>query len=242
MNDGERRVRVVLGADGTVLAADGAAAEWIGTRLEARTDVPAAVRSAAAEAVAAVRDPARRLSVASAVATGDPSVELVALEAVVMRRSEVALVPLVHDALAALRAQAAAADVALVVHVAPEVTRLVVVDPEKTAWAVATLVGNALRYVRHGTRWRPGGAIDVELARDAGSGELVIRVGDDGPGIAHERLPWLLARAPGATRSVGMALMLVRDVVAAHGGRIAVDSRNAADDHGTTFTIWLPAR
>src|SRR5262249_35296272 len=82
----------------------------------------------------------------------------------------------------------------------------------------------------------------VRLTHDATRGELQIAVGDDGPGIPPERLPWLLARPPGASRAVGVALMLVRDVVAAHGGRVTVDSRVDGPDHGTTFTISLPTR
>jgi signal transduction histidine kinase len=114
------------------------------------------------------------------------------------------------------------------------------VDPEKLAWGIATLVGNALRYVRRGNAERPGGSVLVHIDHDEAAGHVSIAVQDDGPGIPGDKLPYLFERRAGAPHAEGLALSLVRDIVSAHDGRIEVESRTAPDDHGTSITIHLP--
>ncbi len=68
---------------------------------------------------------------------------------------------------------------------------------------------------------------------------MLIRVADSGLGIPendHERIftPFYSTKA----RGTGLGLALVRDLVAAHGGTIALES---APNRGTTFSILLPA-
>jgi signal transduction histidine kinase len=111
-------------------------------------------------------------------------------------------------------------------------------DYEKIAWAVATLVGNALRYVRHGTHNKPGGSILVEIEHV--KDEIAITVNDDGPGIPRDKLPWLFERKKGSTHAAGLALLLVHDVVLAHGGAMDVTSKQEGIDHGTHVTLRLP--
>src|SRR5881394_1810684 len=41
------------------------------------------------------------------------------------------------------------------------------VDREKLAWCIATLAGNALRYVKHSQDGRAGGSVLVRLEHDA---------------------------------------------------------------------------
>jgi signal transduction histidine kinase len=129
----------------------------------------------------------------------------------------------------------------LSIRVAPD-TPPVLADPEKLAWAAATVVGNALRYVHWGSRILPGGIIDVAAGPVAGEpARVAVSVEDDGPGIPPERVPWLFTRAPGAPLSVGLALPLVKDVLEAHGGSVEVASRTGGAGHGTTVTLTLPA-
>jgi signal transduction histidine kinase len=233
---------VVIGADGVVLGADGDAASWIGTSLQAHSDVSEAVRRAAADVVATVRDPSRRASVASRIVAGTPDVEITAVEAVPIRRSEVGLRALLEDALGPLREQANASEISLTLEAEADLPPLVLIDPEKFAWAVSMLVGNALRYAKHGSRLRPGGEIAVRVARDPADGGLLMTVTDDGPGIPRENLPSLFKRSQRSERATGLALMLLSDIVSAHGGRIAVESSTDKWSHGTKFTIWLPTR
>src|SRR5262245_33669899 len=122
--------------------------------------------------------------------------EIVAAEAIPLRRAETDLRALLASALEVLEQQAAGLDVALRLEVTSPLPAGMRLDPEKIAWAVTTLVGNALRYVRRGTRRMPGGSIEVELSFLAERGEVVIAVQDDGPGIPADKLPWLFRRGP----------------------------------------------
>lgn len=144
---------------------------------------------------------------------------------------------LLAGALEALKQQAASLEVALELESTDELPK-VGVDAEKIAWAVATLVGNALRFVRHGTRRMPGGSIVVRLAREPEA--VTVSVEDDGPGIPPQKAPWLFRRQPGRTHAAGLALMLVHDVVVAHGGSVSVASETEGPDRGTRITLRLP--
>jgi signal transduction histidine kinase len=82
-----------------------------------------------------------------------------------------------------------------------------------------------------------GGSVTVEL-REV-SGEVEVRVLDDGPGIAPEHVarvwePDFTTK----TRGTGLGLALVRQTVQAHGGRVW--ARNRAEG-GAEFGIALPA-
>ena len=115
------------------------------------------------------------------------------------------------------------------------------VDRDKLAWAVTVLVGNALRYVVHSrTADELGGSVLVHITHIDASSDVSISVQDDGPGIPEERMPYLFERRSGAVHADGLALSLVRQVVAAHGGRIEVESRRDPEVHGTSITIGLP--
>jgi signal transduction histidine kinase len=133
--------------------------------------------------------------------------------------------------------QAKALDMSLSIEAAPNLPR-VRLDAEKIAWAVATLVGNALRYVRRGTRRLPGGSIRVHVHAEADG--LVIAVEDDGPGIPADKLANLFRRGAGVTHGTGLALMLIQEVVAAHGGEVHVESRTDPLASGTTVRLQIP--
>ncbi len=68
----------------------------------------------------------------------------------------------------------------------------------------------------------------------------LIRVRDDGPGIAGEILPRLFAPfVTGRPGGTGLGLAIVQRAVQAHRGLIFFDTAPA---QGTTFTIYVPAR
>jgi signal transduction histidine kinase len=160
-------------------------------------------------------------------------------KAILVRFEETDVAALLRSSLAPLIEQAKEEQIELRVATLGDVPRLTV-DNEKLAWGVATLAGNALRYVRRGNKVRPGGSVVVQLEHDAAKNEVAVAVQDDGPGIPEEKLPYLFERRSGAPHAEGLALSLVRDIVAAHGGRIEVESRTGAEVHGTSITIRLP--
>lgn len=98
----------------------------------------------------------------------------------------------------------------------------VLVDPIKVRWVVASLVGNAIRYAQR--------RVVLALRNDGVTATLTVN--DDGPGIE----PAVAARVfdrdgPGPT------LYLVKEIIEAHGGRIAVVETEGG---GTRFEVLLP--
>jgi signal transduction histidine kinase len=83
-------------------------------------------------------------------------------------------------------------------------------------------------------------AINIELGSD-GSGDkyLVIDVSDDGPGMVKSARDGLFKAFAGSARKggTGLGLVIVRDVMRAHGGEIELLS---SDDTGTIFRLTLP--
>jgi signal transduction histidine kinase len=110
-------------------------------------------------------------------------------------------------------------------------------EPRALRSAVLNLISNAIKYGRSG-RW-----LRLAVEEDGGA-EVRIVVEDRGPGIAPRELPRLFApyargeRARAEqTEGSGLGLAVVKDVVEAHAGRIAV-GRPAGG--GTSFTLHFP--
>ncbi|HEY1814710.1 MAG TPA: HAMP domain-containing sensor histidine kinase [Kofleriaceae bacterium] len=115
---------------------------------------------------------------------------------------------------------------------APEV--VVSVDATRVRQAIANLVDNALKYTAR------GGKVSIEIAR-AGE-QAIVRVSDTGEGIAPDALPriWDRLYRGDASRTrpgLGLGLSLVKAIVTAHGGTVAVESTPGI---GSIFTIALP--
>jgi signal transduction histidine kinase len=159
--------------------------------------------------------------------------------AIPLYRSPVNLVQLARSTLEPLEREARSLDVTLSIDGVASLDS-VSVDPEKMAWVIATLAGNALRYVRRGSRRLPGGDIVVRLCCDEPSKTVTISVEDDGPGIPADKLPFLFERQAGSQHSVGLGLTLVNDIVVAHGGNVRVESSTDHHAHGTTVRVTLP--
>jgi signal transduction histidine kinase len=63
-------------------------------------------------------------------------------------------------------------------------------------------------------------------------------VQDHGPGIPHAMVPRLFSRFyRGDAGGAGLGLYISREIVAAHGGTIEVESE---EGRGATFTVRLP--
>jgi signal transduction histidine kinase len=169
---------------------------------------------------------------------GGRRLQLVAIEALAIRRAPTDVRALLASKLSVLSFQAAAVDVTLNIVVADDVPAIVLLDSEKVAWAVTTLVGNALRYVRSGRRI-PGARIDVRAAFDPATSEVAIEVQDNGPGIPADTVTRLFRRDGLNVRGAGLALLLMSDICLAHGGTVDVRSSVDVSKHGTTVRLTL---
>jgi len=114
----------------------------------------------------------------------------------------------------------------------------VVVDgePRRLEQIVVNLLSNALRYTD------PGGSVTLVVERDGG--DATLEVADTGIGIPPEDQPHVFTRfwrgeksRSRATGGAGIGLSIVRELVRAHGGTIAVDS---APGRGSVFRVTLP--
>jgi len=106
-------------------------------------------------------------------------------------------------------------------------------DPARIEEIVTNLLSNAIKFGR-------GGAVDIAV-EDRGD-EIRLSVRDQGIGIASEDQERIFERFERAASErsysgIGMGLWIVRQLVLAHGGIIAVDSEPG---EGTTFTVSLP--
>lgn len=231
----------VLDSKGVVSGVEGGAPRsWIGMRLEDCAGVPPKVKDAARKMIRAGSspfDPVRRRRV-TADSEREPSFTLVAMEAIFLTPTPCDLHALVRRALDPLVRQAIEHHVTVAIHSEP--LPEAIVDEDKIAWAIATLVGNALRHVRRGTSDMPGGNVRVALGSTGRQGMTSVTVEDDGPGIGAEVQPWLLERNPETGKSYGLALRLVHEIVTAHGGGMVVKSNTDPARRGTAITIWLP--
>jgi len=141
-----------------------------------------------------------------------------------------------------LEPHAARHGVALRTTLSPDVPRSLRADGDQLGQVLVNLGLNAIEALA------PDGAVDgstsarrgdlaLELTTD-GPGWVVFRVIDDGPGIPEDRqeaifAPIFTTKAEGT----GQGLSVASDLVAAHGGSIALAS---APGRGSTFTVRLP--
>jgi signal transduction histidine kinase len=232
--------QIVIGPDGIVLGATGElAAGLIDVRLEACERLPREVRDAQPELLLLLRQSPGRVVTLNVTLDGGGGrhVQLVAIEALVIRRTPTDLRGLLASKLAVLTSQAVSSDVSLNILVSEKMPAAAQIDAEKVAWSVTTLVGNALRYVQQGSRRMTGRSITVGAAFDPSAGEVSIEVRDDGPGIPPDTVARLFRRDGLNVQGAGLALLLMSDICAAHGGRLDVKSSTAPSDHGTTVRM-----
>jgi two-component system CheB/CheR fusion protein len=102
---------------------------------------------------------------------------------------------------------------------------------------LGNLLGNAVKFTPR------GGTVAVRVTREGG--EAVLSVRDSGVGIAPEmqarlfepfiQAPQTIERTLGG---LGLGLAMVKELVALHGGEVAVASQGQG--YGSTFTVRLP--
>ena len=110
----------------------------------------------------------------------------------------------------------------------------VMADRSRLRQVLANLLDNALKYTPRGGR--------VDLAARAGEGGVRIEVRDTGAGIPPEELPRVWDRlyrgdVSRTERGLGLGLSLVKAIVTAHQGQVAVTS---SPGRGSRFSLRLP--
>jgi len=135
----------------------------------------------------------------------------------------------------------------------------VIGDRDQLVQVIQNLVDNAVKYTPRGGKVsvvleaapsleaarqssRSGVGLSL-LSPDAGEGQgyVVVRVTDEGPGIARQHLPRLserFYRVEGQrSGGTGLGLAIVKHVVNRHRGGFSVES---AEGEGSTFSVYLP--
>jgi signal transduction histidine kinase/DNA-binding response OmpR family regulator len=156
--------------------------------------------------------------------------------AIELRRETLDVAREIRHALDSCRDPIAASRHELVVQL-PEEPLHVVADRVRLQQILENLILNAVKYTDRGGR--------IEVAAEMEMGGAVIRVKDNGIGIAREKLPhvWDLFvqvdESPERTRKgLGIGLALVKDLVRRHGG--TVEALSDGLGKGSTFTVRLP--
>lgn len=112
-------------------------------------------------------------------------------------------------------------------------------DPDQIERILANLLSNACKYSPE------GGPIDVWIEEEEAAGRtwVLVRVQDRGIGIPLDDLPRVFepfhrgSNVAGKIEGSGIGLSGVKGMVEAHGGNVAVQSREGA---GAVFTVRLP--
>ncbi len=111
-------------------------------------------------------------------------------------------------------------------------------DREMLTDALCNLVGNGIDAAAEGN---PGGGGRVRVGAGLSGGQVVLRVEDNGPGLAEEAAGHLFEgffTTKGAA-GTGLGLMVAAKVAGEHGGRVEYASRPG---RGAEFRLVLPAK
>ena len=209
---------------------------------------PLAAMQAVADLFAGKRDPSGELRRASGVMqrqlahlerlAGDAvDVSRIGRGTLELRKERVALSAIVEGALEASRPAIERSRHSLSVTIASP-PALVDADPVRLTQVVANLLNNAAKFTPHGGHLR--------VSAEAKDGEALLRVHDDGIGIAADMLGGIFdlyaqARPSAAAQpeaGMGIGLALARSLVELHGGRL--DAYSAGPDRGSEFVMRLP--
>ncbi len=153
-------------------------------------------------------------------------------QALAIERHPAPLRELVAEAVALIEPQATAKGLRLERHLAENVETPC--DRERVLQVLGNLLSNAVKFTPE------GGTIAVELAREAGAARVAVR--DTGPGIPEAERAHLFERhwqatGQGARLGSGLGLYIAHGIIAAHGGRLWVESTVG---QGSTFAFTLP--
>jgi two-component system phosphate regulon sensor histidine kinase PhoR len=171
------------------------------------------------------------------VATVSDFLDLARMEAteVDLARAPLDLRDLVSQVIHDFMPTAESKNVALALETPPE-PLTVAGDKRRLTQVVSNLLSNAIKF-------SPSDAtVRIECVKEGNT--AAVHMHDTGPGIEPEAIPKLFSRygraldANHTVAGTGLGLMIVKQLVAAHGGNVAVKSEVAK---GSTFTFALPS-
>lgn len=123
---------------------------------------------------------------------------------------------------------------AWVVDVSPGLP-LVIMDPNRMAQAIGNILSNAIKFTS------AGGKVSTAIKFDGG--QLSMQVTDTGPGIPADEQEIIFqpfqrgSQGRRIVEGMGLGLSIARDIIAAHGGELKVDSTPGV---GSCFTLQIP--
>lgn len=139
-----------------------------------------------------------------------------------------------QNAVDSCSSRAAAKDITVILQCPPLLTARI--NGPLFEQAIINLLINAIKYSSEGS--------SVKVAAAAVGNETVVRVCDQGCGIAAEHLPRLFERFYRSDKArsrelggTGLGLAIVKHIVKAHNGRVTIESSPGT---GSTFSIHLP--
>jgi len=117
----------------------------------------------------------------------------------------------------------------------PEALPPVEIDQARFAQVIGNLASNAVKYTP------VGGSVRISAGTE--EDQVWISVKDSGPGIPPEEQKLIFqpffqgSYAQRIKQGMGLGLSIAQDLIAAHNGRLSLESRSGL---GSRFTIWLP--
>ena len=116
----------------------------------------------------------------------------------------------------------------------PDNLPIIMADEDRLRQVLSNLLSNSIKYAPEG---------EIRIYAQVRSGQIIVCVSDQGPGIQHGDIPHIFdrfyrsAEAIRQTKGAGLGLYLAQAIIEAHGGRIWVDSQSG---QGARICFSLP--
>jgi two-component system sensor histidine kinase HydH len=150
---------------------------------------------------------------------------------ITVSKKSISIKAYLKDSLKLIERQASEANISIKTDFDSEIDEILI-DPDRINQVLLNLYLNAIDSMNN------GGSLIVVLAKNSIKNGIEIKVADTGTGISEGDLshifdPYFTTKASGT----GLGLAIVHNIMEAHGGEIAIESRLG---QGTGVTIFLP--